>query len=134
MTRSLQCVVVTPEQTLRDTRAQFVSVTLEDGELGIAPAHSPLLGRLGCGEMRITTDGKVDHYFVEGGFVEVLHDVVSILTPRAIAAEDLDEFIVAAELERARSQEANTPELVKARNEAITRGQAMLRVARHSGI
>ena len=48
-----QCIVVTPEQTVRETPADFVAVTLFDGEIGIGPGHTPLIGRLGYGEMRI---------------------------------------------------------------------------------
>ena len=49
----LTCIVVTPEQTVRETPADFVAVTLFDGEIGIGPGHTPLIGRLGYGEMRI---------------------------------------------------------------------------------
>ena len=45
---------------------------LFDGEIGIAPGHTPMVGRLGCGELRIRREGHTDHYYVEGGFVEVL--------------------------------------------------------------
>ncbi len=48
----LQCIVVTPERTVFDQPAEFVALTLFDGEIGIAPGHAPLIGRLGCGEMR----------------------------------------------------------------------------------
>ncbi len=49
----MQCIVVTPERTVRDEPAEFVALTLFDGEIGIAPGHTPLIGRLGYGEMRI---------------------------------------------------------------------------------
>ena len=52
----LQCIVVTPERTVRDTSAEFVALPLYDGEIGIAPGHSPMIGRLGSGEMRIVGD------------------------------------------------------------------------------
>ena len=34
----LQCIVVTPERTLYDEPADFVALTLYDGEIGVAPA------------------------------------------------------------------------------------------------
>ena len=37
----LHCIVVTPEQTVRDEAADFVALTLFDGEIGIAPGHAP---------------------------------------------------------------------------------------------
>ena len=33
--RDLQCIVVTPERTVCDMRADFVALTLFDGEIGI---------------------------------------------------------------------------------------------------
>ena len=87
----MQCIVVTPERTLYDQPADFIAVTLFDGEIGIAPSHVPMIGRLGWGEMRIRQGGRMDRYYVEGGFVEVLDDVVSVLTQRAIAASKIDE-------------------------------------------
>ena len=54
----LQCIVVTPERTLYDRPADFVALTLFDGEIGIAPGHTPLIGRLGCGECASATKGE----------------------------------------------------------------------------
>jgi F-type H+-transporting ATPase subunit epsilon len=133
MSHPLQCIVVTPEATVCDGPAEFVAVALEDGEIGIAPGHSPLLGRLGSGELRITHDGRVDRYYIEGGFVEVLDNVVSILTARAIPAGELDEMVAMEQLDTARVRTANTPELMAARDEAVARSRAQLRVARRVG-
>ena len=43
----MQCIVVTPERTLYDRPADFVALCLFDGEIGIAPGHTPMIGRLG---------------------------------------------------------------------------------------
>ena len=43
----LQCVVVTPERTLFDELVDFVALPLYDGELGVMPGRTPLIGRLG---------------------------------------------------------------------------------------
>ena len=94
----LQCIVVTPEQTLYDKPADFVAMTLFDGEIGIAPGHTPMIGRLGCGEMRIHHEEGIDRFYVEGGFVEVLGDVVSVLTNRAMPAAEIDEEVAQEQL------------------------------------
>ena len=49
----LRVVVVTPEQTVLDAPTDFVALPLYDGELGVAPGHAPMIGRLGYGELRI---------------------------------------------------------------------------------
>src|SRR5437763_2455271 len=82
----LQCVVVTPERTLFDHLVDFVALPLYDGELGVLPGRTPLIGRLGFGELR-TKEGTTAHrYFVDGGFVQVRDDVVTVLTNRATPA------------------------------------------------
>jgi F-type H+-transporting ATPase subunit epsilon len=129
----LRCIVVTPEETLRDTAAAFVALTLYDGEIGIAPKHAPMIGRLGSGEMRITASGRTDHYYIEGGFVEVLHDTVSVLTPKAVPAEELDDAAALEQLEAARGRPANTPELMAARDRAVAQARAQYHVARRAG-
>jgi F-type H+-transporting ATPase subunit epsilon len=124
----LQCIVVTPEQTLCDQPAEFVALTLFDGEIGIAPGHSPMIGRLGCGEMRICHEGQTDRYYIQGGFVEVRNDVVSVLTQRAVAASEIDRPVVEEQLASALARRAATPEASAARNEAIQQARAQLRI------
>ena len=123
----LECIVVTPEQTVRETPADFVVVTLFDGEIGIGPGHTPLIGRLGCGELRIRHGSEVERFYVEGGFVEVLGNVVSLLTNRAIPADKIDEQAANQQMETARNQAARTPELMALREQAMAQGRAQLR-------
>src|SRR4051794_3341928 len=86
----IHCVVVTPERTLFDQAVDFVALPLFDGELGVLPGRAPLIGRLGFGELRTRTDGTIRRYFVDGGFAQVRDDVVTVLTSRAIPAEQVD--------------------------------------------
>src|ERR671914_1053976 len=87
----LNCIVVTPEQTAVEEKAEFVALPLYDGEIGILPGHSPMIGRLGYGEMRIRSQGQERRYYVDGGFVQVANDMVSVLTDRAVPATRVDE-------------------------------------------
>ena len=128
----LQCVVVTPEKTLRDEEAEFVALPLYDGEIGIATGHSPMIGRLGCGELRITTETGVEKLFVEGGFVEVLGNVVSVLTNRAVPAADLDEAVTSEQLRSALARPAKGSEAMELRDRAVSQARAQLRVARRA--
>jgi F-type H+-transporting ATPase subunit epsilon len=129
---TLQCIVVTPEQTLRDSPADFVAVPLYDGELGIAPGHSPMIGRLGPGELRIRTNDTVERYYVEGGFVEVVGDVVSVLTSRAVPADQVDAAVAEEQLQSARGRKATSPETLLARDKAVAQARAKLHVARRT--
>jgi F-type H+-transporting ATPase subunit epsilon len=133
MAKLLQVVVVTPEQTALEQEAEFVAVPLFDGELGIAPLHSPLIGRLGYGEMRIKTGGKTLHYYIDGGFVQVVDDVVSVLTNRAVPASKLDAAAAQAQLTAAMTKPANTPELLAIRDRSISQARAQIHVAKNAG-
>lgn len=132
MKTELQCIVVTPESVLLEELAYFVALPLYDGEIGLAPGHTPMIGRLGCGEMRITGEQGTDRYYVEGGFVEVLDDVISVLTNRAVPAQQLDADRAQEHLAAARSRPANTPELMGIRDRAVTLARAELRVAQRA--
>src|SRR3954454_1645267 len=79
----LQCVVVTPERILFDEVVEFVALPLFDGELGVLPGRSPLIGRLGYGELRTKALGATRRFFVDGGFAQIRDDVVTVLTNRA---------------------------------------------------
>ena len=127
----ITCIVVTPETTALTEVTSFVVVPLYDGELGIASGHGPLIGRLGQGELRITKDGgQTVRYFVDGGFVQIADNVVSVLTDRAIPASEIDRQEIQLDLEAANSQAAHTDELREARDKAILGARAQLQVAR----
>ncbi len=126
----LNCIVVTPEETALDEQADFVALPLYDGEIGIAPGHSPLIGRLGFGEMRIRTGGTVKRFYVDGGFVQVNGNVVCVLTNRAVAAESLDAGDAAEQLDAANKEPSNSPELADSRDRALLQARAQLRVAK----
>jgi F-type H+-transporting ATPase subunit epsilon len=128
----IQCTVITPERTVYDEIADFVALTLYDGEMGIAPGRAPLIGRLGCGELRILQGANVARYYIEGGFVEVLGNAVSVLTHRAVPAAELQPAMLEEQLAGARARTAHTPELMAARDHAVHLVRAQLRVARRA--
>jgi len=126
----MHCIIVTPERVVYRQPAEFVALALSDGEIGIAPRHAPLVGRLGDGELRVRRGETTDRFYIEGGFVEVLGDSTTVLTQRAVPAEKLDAEVRAAQLQAARSRRAASPEALAARQRAATRLRAQLRIAR----
>lgn len=126
---SLKISVVTPESTAFETEASFVVVPLYDGELGVAVGHSPMIGRLGYGELRVGQGADAKRYYVDGGFVQVADNEVSVLTSRAVEASSLDAATAAADLEAARARPANSPELLEIRDREIARARAQVRLA-----
>ncbi len=125
----LNCIVVTPAATVLDEKADFVALPLFDGEIGVAPLHSPMIGRLGYGELRIKSGTTVTRYYVDGGFVQVANDVVSILTNRAVPASEVDAAAAQSQLEEAQRRPAHTTELEKIRDRLESQARGQLRVA-----
>ncbi|MBS0207416.1 MAG: ATP synthase F1 subunit epsilon [Planctomycetes bacterium] len=129
----LQCLVVTPEATVVEASANFIVVPLFDGELGIAPGHSAMIGRLGFGEMRLTSpEDKTTAYYIDGGFVQVVDNVVSILTHRSLPAEKIDPQVASEALSAAHKRPITTPELQQIRDRLESQARAQLSVARRS--
>jgi len=126
----LKCIIVTPEQTVEDRPADFVALPLYDGELGVAPGHTPMIGRLGYGELRIVHEGQTARFYVDGGFAEVADDVVSVLTNNAVPAKQVDPAKAQAQLEAAKARPANSPELLAIRERDQMRARAQIRVAK----
>jgi F-type H+-transporting ATPase subunit epsilon len=132
MAGTLQCVVVTPEQTALEQEAEFVALPLYDGEIGIAPGHSPLIGRLGYGEMRVRSGGATKTLYVDGGFVEVADNVVSVLTNRAAPSAKVDAAAAETLLAGALRLPASTREQLEIRDRQIAQARAQLRIARRA--
>jgi F-type H+-transporting ATPase subunit epsilon len=131
--KRLQCVVVTPEKTWLDELADSVVLPVYDGELGVLPGHTPLIARLGYGELRTKTGSTIQRYFVDGGFAQVRDDVVTVLTHRAIPVDQIDASAATKELERVESQRAVTDLEFADHQRAVDRARGMIRVARHGG-
>ncbi|MEY3430478.1 MAG: F-type H+-transporting ATPase subunit epsilon [Actinomycetota bacterium] len=71
---------VTPESRIFSGKANMVSARTLEGDLGILPDHSPLLGVLVDGKVSIKgVDGSVAEFEVHGGFLSVANNRVSIL-------------------------------------------------------
>jgi len=126
---ALQCVVVTPEETVLECEADFVVLPLFDGEVGIAPLHSPMIGRLGFGELRIRSGSETTRYYVDGGFVQVADNLVSVLTSRAIKSVDVDGNAAQEQLENALETIAAGEEQMAIRDRAQSQARAQLRIA-----
>jgi F-type H+-transporting ATPase subunit epsilon len=131
--RTLKCSVVTPEATALETAASFVALPLYDGEIGIALGHSPFIGRLGYGELRVVEGGRTHRFYVDGGFVQVADEVVSVLTNYAAPAEQLSSTAAREALSAARARPANSPELMALRDRAELQARAQLHLAAKIG-
>lgn len=127
---TLRCVVVTPEETVLDTAAEFVALPLFDGEVGIGLHHSPMIGRLGCGELRIRNGSETACYYVDGGFVQIADNVVSVLTNRSLAADKVDAEVAQEQITTALGSRVAGDEQLAIRDRSLSQARAQLRMAR----
>ena len=101
----MEVQVVSPEQVLYTGEAKMVVVrTLGGGDIAFEDNHAPFLGALDARPARVKfEDGTQLWFAVHGGFVEVSHNKVIILSDVAELPDeiDLDRAIAA----RARAEE-----------------------------
>ena len=127
---SLRCVIVTPEQTVLDTAGDFVALPLYGGEIGIGRGHSPMIGRLGYGELRIRTAGETAHYYVDGGFVQVADNLVSVLSNSAKPAEAVNAELAQEKISEALGRKIAGEEQLALRDRTLAQSRAQIRTAR----
>ena len=128
----LRLIVVTPERTLLDEPVAALRFPLYDGDIGILPGRLPLIGRLGAGELHITTSTNEISYFVDGGFVQVLGPNVTLLTHRAIPAKELSAVEAEKQLATATARVARTDDEVNTKQADQQRARKMLHLAEKS--
>jgi F-type H+-transporting ATPase subunit epsilon len=76
----LHVELVAADRKVWEGDAKQVSARTIDGELGILQGHTPLLGVLVSGDVRIVTmSGQVHSATIDSGFLSVDHDRVTIV-------------------------------------------------------
>ncbi len=128
--KQLRLVIVTPEKTLLDESVSALTFPLYDGSIGILPGRLPLIGRLGTGELKITQVAGKQHFFIDGGFVQVREGVVTLLTNGAQRAGELSTSTAQQELEAAAKLKPTTDEGFRAKAAAQQSARSKLAIAR----
>lgn len=93
MANTIHVDVVSAEEQIYSGEAEFVVLPGIEGELGVYPRHTPLFTQIRPGAVRIKVADKAEEefVFVQGGFLEVQPNRVTVLADTAIRAHDLDE-------------------------------------------
>lgn len=128
--KSLRLVIVTPEKTLLDEPVAALSFPLYDGGIGILPGRLPLIGRLGTGELRLQQNGQESLFYIDGGFVQVHDNVVTLLTNNAVPAGQLTVAQAQQELEVLSKQTPTSNEGLKIKAQQQLRARRKLAIAR----
>ncbi|GMU24097.1 MAG: ATP synthase epsilon chain [Phycisphaerae bacterium] len=121
--------MITPEAQAFDGPADFVVLPAHDGEIGILPNRAPLVCKLGAGLLRVRSGSNEEHFFIDGGFAQVIDNRVVVLTQKAIKPGQIDRAKAAAQLEEARAMRPADETAVKRKTQAEASARAQLRVA-----
>lgn len=90
----LHLKIVTPEKLIFDEQVDMITVSSEDGQLGILPHHANLMAKLEPGELRIKNKGKEEVLATGDGFLQISANIATILTDLAVSESDIDERAV----------------------------------------
>ena len=115
--------LVSPERILFSGEASMVRArTVGGGDIAFLPGHAPFVGALAIWTIEVTLiDGGRELAAVHGGFIEVSHDKVKILS-------DLAELASSIDADRARRAEERAQAAVREGDDA--EAEAELRRAR----
>jgi len=112
--KTFRCRLVTPTASLVDDAVVYASVPAWDGLFGVQTGRAPILARLGVGELRldfpdVKGGGGSRSFLIEGGFVRMAQNELTVLAERATAAETITEQDADVELRRADEQARAVP-------------------------
>lgn len=76
---SLNVELVAADRKVWSGEASMVRARSTEGEIGILPGHTPLLGVLVEGDVVVQTEGGEQTATIDGGFLSVDSDTVTIV-------------------------------------------------------
>jgi len=101
MAVTMQVDIVSAEGSIFSGKVEMLYAQAADGEVGVMPHHTQFLSSLKPGSVRVVTEGEEEHFYVNGGIIEIQPSVVTVLADTAVRAGDLDEAEALAAKQRA---------------------------------
>src|SRR5580658_10897332 len=89
---------VSPEAVLFSGDVDQVDLPGSEGDMGILAGHAPLVTMLRPGIVTVFRGGAREPVIVTGGFAEVGPAGLTVLADRAVARQDFDTAMLAAEI------------------------------------
>lgn len=129
MADKLRLVLVTPEKTLLDEAVDSLRFPLFDGQIGVLPGRTPMVGRLGYGELRIRRSGAEEIYYIDGGFAQIKAGVVSLLTNRAMPQSEVDASVADEQLAAAAALKPSDDDGFEEKERALQRARRLVALA-----
>lgn len=90
MAGSMNLQVVAADRLVWEGNATNLIVRTTEGDIGILPGHESMLAALvPCAAEIVTDDGRRETIAIEGGFLSVAQDQVSLVSPRAVPGREI---------------------------------------------
>ena len=103
----LQVELVAADRIVWSGQASMVIARTTEGDVGVLRNHAPLLSLLVDGVVEITAvEGDDLVAAVDGGFLSVAHNRVSILSEHAVLSHEIDVEAARAQLEAAEGDDS----------------------------
>ena len=81
--------IVSAEKEIFSGKATMLFAPAIEGEIGVAPGHTPMVSLLGPGEVRVQTGDEESSFYVSGGLIEIQPTVVTVLSDTAMQEKTL---------------------------------------------
>lgn len=93
--------IVTPAKIIFSGNVKSITVPGELGSFQVLYNHAPIISNLTIGEVKVVKeDDSVDYYAINGGFIMVFRNRITVISDSLIKANDIKVDIVNAELIR----------------------------------
>lgn len=100
----MQFRIITPMRTALEAEVTGIRLPATQGEMEVLPGHASIITSVANGELTYTCPGRQPQsLFVGGGFLQVDHDDVLLVTDTALTVDEIDASSVEAALERAQA-------------------------------
>lgn len=101
MAAPLNVEVVAADRMVWEGDAEMVIVRTTEGDIGIQSGHEPLLaGLVPCAAEIVATDGRRELVAIDGGFLSVAKNRVSLVSQYATLSEEISPQQAQAEFDR----------------------------------
>ena len=122
MSERLFLELVSPEHQLVNTEVDEVYAPGSEGDLGILPGHTAFFCSLRPGEFRFSIGNETEYIAVDGGFLEVADNKVTVLADGAELGREINleetlrrKIQAEKELEEARRQDSIDYKIIEAK-------------------
>jgi F-type H+-transporting ATPase subunit epsilon len=131
--KTLTVNIVTPDGPVYDSEVDMIIAKTASGEIGILPGHIPTVAPLVIGAVKLKKDGKSEYVAINGGFVEVRPEKVSILTQSAEIASNIDVARAKEAMKRAEERIQNKQDSTDFNRAELALKRAMNRINVYEG-